>query len=198
MGIHEAVKAGRKATVKRLLKDGADVNERVVFKETPLHVAATKGSHPIAALLIEHGADVDAKDYQQATPLHHAAGVAALKVVELLLEHGANPRAADTYEDTPLHKCADGASGKKFANAQRKIAEKLIGAGSPVNAVNYSGQTALWHAAGQGNLPLVRTLLAHGADPKIKAKGQQGTALDVAREYGHTAVVKLLEKAQEG
>lgn len=193
MGIHEAVKNGSKATVKRLLEAGTEVDERARFKETPLHVAATKGLHPIAALLIEHGADVDAKDYQGATPLHHAAGVAAPKVVKLLLQHGADPAARDTYGDTPLHAGAGGGDAKKAA-ARAATAKMLIAAGSPIDAVNLSGQTPLWNAASEGNLAVVRTLLAHGADPKIKARGEQGTALDVARTYEHADVVKLLEK----
>ncbi len=156
-------------------------------------MVATKSSHPIAALLIEHGADVDAKDYQGSTPLHHAAGVGVQKVVDLLLKHGADPAALNTYNDTPLHACASG-EGVKKAAARTAMAKMLIAAGSPVNAVNLSGQTPLWNAAARGDLALVRTLPAHGADPKIRATGQQGTALDVARTYERADVVKLLEK----
>jgi ankyrin repeat protein len=194
MGIHEAVKFGTTASVRQLLRDGADVDERAVLKETPLHVAAKNGLYPAAALLIEHGADVNAKDYKGFTPLHNAAGAAADKVVGLLLKHGAKPRALNTYRETPLHKCAAGAGDKKDAAARARIAEKLIDAGAPVNAATTSGRTPLWYAAAKGNLALVRTLLARGADPKKKARGEQGRPVDAARMYEHDKVVALLEE----
>lgn len=193
MGIHESVKRGSLSAVKEHLKDGVGVDESARFKETPLHVAAATGSRPIAALLIKHGAEVDARDYQNSTPLHHAASAGAQNVVELLLKHGADPSALNTYQDTPLHSCAIGRDVKKAA-ARTALAKKLIAAGSPVNAVNLALRTPLWHAAAQGDLGLVRTLLAHGADPKLKARGTQGTPLDAARQYEHAEVVKLLEK----
>lgn len=195
MGIHEAVGSGKRAAVERLLDEGADVDERAALKMTPLHAAAKKGAAGVAALLVERGADVNAKDYRGYTPLHHAAAEAHTKVVELLLGHGADPAARNTFKDTPLHKAAGGAGLHKPA-ARRAIAEQLIEAGCPVDAVNTPKQTALWHAAARGNLPLMRALLARGADPSIKAQGQQGTPLDAARENGQAAAVKLLEKLE--
>ncbi|KAJ7110469.1 ankyrin repeat-containing domain protein, partial [Mycena epipterygia] len=46
-------------------------------------------------------------------------------------------------------------------------------------------------AAFQGNLEIVKLLLAHGANPNIEG-GQNGTALQAATVCGHTDIVKVL------
>jgi ankyrin repeat protein len=57
--------------------------------------------------------------------------------------------------------------------------DALLDAGANVNARDPRGSTALIMAAGYGYTPIVRTLLARGADPRITtAKGE--TAVDMA------------------
>ncbi len=59
----------------------------------------------------------------------------------------------------------------------------------------YAGSgTPLTNAAGKGNLPIVRLLLQHGADPNLPEEGiaPQGGALYAAATAGHYDVAKLL------
>ena len=53
------------------------------------------------------------------------------------------------------------------------------------------GQTPLSLAAGQGNTPIVKLLLAHGADPNARDRDRR-TALAWAADNGRSEEVKLL------
>jgi len=52
--------------------------------------------------------------------------------------------------------------------------------------------TPLHKAAGDGRLEVVRLLLAKGADRGLQTRAGR-TPLDLARQGGHPAVVRLLE-----
>ena len=54
-------------------------------------------------------------------------------------------------------------------------------------------QTALHHAAGDGNLELAQTLLRLGADPNIRDERFDSTPLGWARYFGQQALIELLE-----
>ena len=56
--LHLACELGRRSIVRILVENfGADVNERVNYGFTPLHIVAKTGSLPIASYLLRHGAD---------------------------------------------------------------------------------------------------------------------------------------------
>lgn len=95
------------ATLKRLLKQGADVNRRNDAGATALMWAATDLEK--TRLLLDGGADVNARSEQLRTPLMIAArrpGGAA--IVKLLLDRGAkvNPNAIPPSESSPLMEAA--------------------------------------------------------------------------------------------
>jgi ankyrin repeat protein len=191
MELYAAVRAADTRAVRRLLAAGASVDERGQFRETPLHAAASLGHVRIATLLVEHQAAVNAKSYRNETPLHLAAAAGALKIVELLLEHGARSRAVTEGRDTALHEAA---GRDDLPSARAAITNLLLECGCPVDGANRSGQTALWRAAANGHIGVVRALLAYGANPKLRAKGQQGTALEAARMFDQGQVARLLER----
>jgi hypothetical protein len=87
----EASRIGDIEKVKKLLKEGADVNAKNGYDATPLHLASLHGHVEIVKLLIENGADVNAKSSYDVTPLHFAAYYGHIQVVKVLLEHGADP-----------------------------------------------------------------------------------------------------------
>jgi len=108
-------------------------------------------------------------------------------VVRRLLAHGADPNLADIYGWTPLMRAIDlGRPG---------IARVLLdSARADPDVRNENGHTALHHAAAHGFEPLVRLLLARGADPG--ARDREGrTPATVARLQGHPDVAKVLQDA---
>jgi hypothetical protein len=79
-----------------LLENGADVNARGHWNETPLMMAAQDDSiNGILRVLIEHNAEVDLQDKDGNTALLHAAFEGCNENVKVLLAAGANPRHRD-------------------------------------------------------------------------------------------------------
>jgi hypothetical protein len=68
--LHDAAKKGDVEAVKKLISQGASVNEKDYKGDTPLDWAASEGHTAIIELLVTNGADVNERD-------QHAANVAA-------------------------------------------------------------------------------------------------------------------------
>lgn len=87
--------------VRWLVAQGADINARDNYEETPLHERAGHFQGDIAVLL-ELGADIAARDSRGRTPLHNAARVGNVEGARLLLAQGAQADALDNSRLTPL------------------------------------------------------------------------------------------------
>ena len=124
----------------------------------PLHIAAERGNTEFASLLCSLGADVNALNSDGHSPLHEALHAGPLKlkpawdVVELLLASGAT---------VDFHSLA--ALGKSDQVRNWFDAEL-----HDVNVLDTGGRTALFHAAHNGHVEAVKTLLSLGADPNMK------------------------------
>lgn len=104
-GIHKASKTGDVETAKRLIGEGASINDSDGWSFSPLHYAAENGHLNMAKLLIENGAFVNALDVREYTPLHLAAREGHSEMVYYLLTKGANKElksSSTAYERTPL------------------------------------------------------------------------------------------------
>jgi hypothetical protein len=73
--------------------------------ESPLHMAAKKGSVELVELLLAKGADINAQAWlwHGDTPLHTAAMYGQKDVVELLLARGVDVNIMNNYHETPMH-----------------------------------------------------------------------------------------------
>ncbi len=88
---------------KKLIEQGAAVNQRDLLGNTPLHKAVRYPG--MVKLLIEQGAEVNAKNLFGETPLHLA--VPYKESVEILLESGADKRIRNFTGRTPIDFCMD-------------------------------------------------------------------------------------------
>ena len=157
------------AMVQALVAHGANVNARSAGQQwerqttaeprekwlppgglTPLLFASRQGCVECARILVEAGADVDATDPDGISPLLSAMINGHYDVAGLLVEKRANPNIADASGRTPLYSAVDfhtmPASNRP---APRVVDNKLT------------------------SLDLVKTLLAHGANPNAGLKKQQ-------------------------
>lgn len=204
--------------VRRLLKDGADLNSGYAADErgdTPLHIAAYKGFLDIVKTLITHGAHIEVKNFEKLTPLFLACRTGQKNVVEYLLEKGANVNtrgriggtilAMACHKDYPeiaivlLNKGADvtlkdqkGRTALHFAgkNKNPKIMNLLIKKGADINAQANDGNTPLHFACFYKNYVIVDALLKAGADYTIESIHGL-TPVDLACAVGFNAVIPL-------
>jgi ankyrin repeat protein/beta-lactamase regulating signal transducer with metallopeptidase domain len=191
--LHHAAKTGDVEVVKKLIAQGADLNEKDKDGSTPLHEAAGNGRRDVARLLLEKGANVEVADASGQTPLHRAARFGSRHICALLLAKGASVNATDSRGNTVLHAALD------RQEVDRSLFELLLAKGADVKARNEQGETPL-HLACKARRPATYTeqreraadvLLAHGAE--IDATDKSGlTPLHVAVENGQEKVVGLL------
>jgi ankyrin repeat protein len=121
------------------------------------------------------------------TALHLAAFLGRDATALRLLALGASPRQWGRAFDQNLaiHAAASGGRIGKDAFA------KLLAVTGDANIETKQGVTALMSAAANGSAEFVETLLAAGADPKIKMPDGK-TAADFARERGHAELANRL------
>jgi ankyrin repeat protein len=179
--------------VRLLVKAGADVNQASVDGSSPLLVAVQNGYYDIASFLLEHGANPNLANNKGWTPLYLAvknrntettaipgpSTDGALEFITTLLDRGASPNLR-IKNDTEVHQAMTALWLKE------------------------AGATPLLRASLSGDLPVVRLLLAHGADPMIPTDDHTtplmvasgvGWAEGTIREYTEDQtleVVKLL------
>jgi ankyrin repeat protein len=123
------------------------------------------------------------------TPLHLAAFFRQPETARLLVEHGALVDVVARNEQlrvTPLQSAV--------AARQEETAALLLERGADPNAQQLGGFTALHAAAHNGDEPIVRMLLARGADRALTA-GDGRTAADFARDGGHPELGMFLSPA---
>ncbi len=221
---------------------GAVATARTATGRTALHWAASGGLHGWIDLLVRRGAVVDAQDGAGVTPLMLAAKGGHERFVRQLLARKADPNVVSSDSGTALLLAHRGrhlavarllkaagagrAEGLLLLAAARDgrvdAALELIVAQGNLDARDENGWTPLRWAASNGDVTLVRALLASGAPATAPGEGAEalveaaaggklepvrllleagvavrGTdhgsrALDAAAGYGHEAVVRLL------
>ena len=160
-----AAMSGDLDTVRVLVSAGADVDETAADGTTPLIVTLQRGieeglwrlpggrNQHVAAYLLARGADPNLSEAGYAA-LHVAAATGQREAVEALLEHGADPN-----------------------DRQLRMPQRFINAMIPGDPylttgwVSQIGATPFMLAAKSVDVPMMRLLVEHGADPLLAAEG---------------------------
>jgi len=215
-----AVEQNHVEAAQALLEKGADVRARSSNGFTPLLFAARNGNVEFAKLLLGAGADVNEATPEDGSALvvSSASGHAAFSI--FLLGQGANPNAADAYGFTPLHYAIQKGLADVSSVEYRPsfppppnlpdLVQALLAHGANPNArlvkdypahsrapfrqtnpISIVGATPYFLAAASGDPPLMRALVAAGADPNLAlsdgttplmAAGGMGRVQDFAEE----------------
>ena len=164
-----------------LLAAGAPVEGDPDDSETPLITAASYGDADVARALIEAGADIEAVAADDAggvpggTALLHAGVFGMTDVVDVLVASGARVHgiveaaaAGDVSgflaDETPLDQRVR-ALTMAAGHDRVAVIETLLAAGTPVDAIDAWGTTALQAATENGRTASAAVLVAAGATP---------------------------------
>ncbi|GIL73234.1 hypothetical protein Vretimale_4839 [Volvox reticuliferus] len=160
----DAVRNNSIEAVQDILGSGCDnINECDNQQNTPLILAASKGSVALLRLLLGAGADASRQNSSGHTALTRACAAGKVEVVQLLLQA---PNAQthlhlqDNHGNTALLWCA------RTGNAQ--LCRLLIDAGANVNQADGGGRTPIFHACVANSLQVAEQLIAAGADLGIR------------------------------
>ena len=177
-----------------LLDHGAEVNPPAgqpdpLFNAHPLFLAAYAGNAGSLKRLKEAGDSIEAPmdliGTSRMTPLVGAVRLGDIPVATTLIDLGAQVDAQDGSGMTALDRAVLG--------NQVEMAKLLIARGVDVNHVDKLGMTPLLYAASIdfGDAAMIDLLLKSGAHADAKNK-DGSTALDLARKYQHTQLLKSL------
>jgi ankyrin repeat protein len=155
-------RTGNREAVKALLAHGADVNAKETWRgQTALMWAVAERHAETAQTLIENGADVPARSKRGFTALLFAAQQGDLKVAQILLAAGAGVNEATPKDGNTLVVAA--------AGGHASLASFLLDKNADPDVKDARGATALHYAAANRNmLELVKSLLAHRANPNTR------------------------------
>lgn len=180
--IADAAQAKNAAVVKKLLKDGADVNAAQGDGMTALHWAALNGDAELASMLLYAGANVGAKTRIGGyTPLHLAAQIGNANVIAPLVASGAQVAVATATGATALMQAAHSGS----TDSVRILLEN---GADPNVKETANGQTALMFGAASDRLDVVKMLLARGADVNVTSRVEDFAALTMSNDADQNGV----------
>jgi uncharacterized damage-inducible protein DinB len=155
----------------------------------PQYAGRTRAAYVLHMLdeFIHHGAEIallrDLWRWQRTT-------VADDPQVERVIR--GDPAVLDAFTaDTPPAHLVDHAAGY----GRWDLVIGLLRRGAPVST---TGRTALHLAAGAGELPVVKALLDHGADPAVTDPDYHATPLQWAQFLRRTAVAEYLAERDDG
>ncbi len=146
---------GSAAMVEKLIAAGADPNSKLPEGETALMTASRTGKVEAVEILLRHGADVNAKEsWRGQTALMWAAAEGHVEVVEALLKAGAD-----------LHARSKAPPARVTPEAPKPTSQEKPAAAAKAAAPRPTDFTPLLFAVRNGHIPVVKALLAAGADP---------------------------------
>jgi ankyrin repeat protein len=168
-----ALSQKQSAVADALIRAGADVNAGSKSSFTPMMFAAQQGDVDSIRTLLRAGAKLNDFEPGTVTPLIIAAAMVHVDAVNLMLDNGANPNTADWRGYTPM----------------------LLVVRDSHYGIDLANKDKI--------VTIVKSLLAHGANPNFRLKQPKaittndvsldgGTALLLAAEVNNTEVVRVL------
>jgi ankyrin repeat protein len=165
-----AARQGQLEAARALLDGGADINQAGADTTSPLLIAIVNGHYDLASMLIERGANANIADANGRTPLF-----AAIDLRNVQWSQAPAPELPQPTHLAMITQLLDAG-----ADPSLKMTGQVGHRGSfDMRWTNLKGGTAFSRAAWNGDIEVMRLLLARGADP------------NVVTEKGETALLLL-------
>jgi hypothetical protein len=183
--LHSAAVSGNVSKVRSLIDDGSDPNTVGPRGETALVGAVREGHAEVVDELLGSGAE------PTVAALNTALRYDRDEILRALIEAGGNPDVRSEWTAKSLLEIA-------AEQGDVAMARLLLEHGAAPDAAPDGGPfttPALHVAARDGRTELVRLLLEHGANPDLTHQGW--TAIETARNAGHSAIAEMMREAEE-
>ncbi len=162
-----AARDGRVEEARLLLESGADIELAEANEMTPLVMALLNNQLEVANLLLDYGAAVNVDDFYGRSPLFAAVDY---RNIDMNSERDADPKnnGVDRERIMPMIERLIAAGADVNARTKEWPPEKKwLYALNDVSWVDMTGQTPFIRASAAGDIPVMKLLLEHGADPHI-------------------------------
>lgn len=180
--IPEAAEAGNVEVLAARIKEGANVNQIDEFGNCPLHLAARKNATECLALLLQAGADPLVRNAEGQTAIQLVTAPDTIRVL----------RDAMVQRRLEIEICHAVARGNLrplrtvLDNPNRKFNPNILD--------ESNSMSLLMLACSQGDVELVKTLIAAGADVNYVSANRR-SVLHIAVDHNQPAVVSALLQA---
>ncbi|BCS28270.1 uncharacterized protein APUU_61318A [Aspergillus puulaauensis] len=189
--LHLALRTGKESTA-RLLMQCPPINEFLNTRNrmfmTPLSIAVQSQPVGIIETLLDKGCNpLTCPDFQRQSLLHHAVRRSDPAITKLLLEQGAARDGNNYAGETPF--------GIALRLGRGDLVQLFLEHGESPNRRNANGNTGLMAAVLSGSLPVVKQLVAAGAELEAENDSmlRQGcTALMMAMDMSEPDIAQFL------
>lgn len=190
----------------KIKKEKVDLNARDKDLCTPLHLACKQGHKRCVVTLVNYKADLYALDFRDWNVLHYAAFYGHKDVVYYLCKYDVDYdylinhtfSKVDVYQ-AEIERKSKFSINSKYDNVDKEVKERRLKLKKilPIQIVRDPSIKpyfkTIWHAAKEGDLDLVKNLLAIDDNDKDLVSSKQGnTPLHYAVMNNHYNLVRLL------
>jgi ankyrin repeat protein len=166
-----AAREGHVDATRLLIDAGSDVHAVDKNGITPLLMALSNNRVPVARLLVERGADIHAKDWYGRTPLFAAVEIRNVDLHYTTFEHIVTKEDRAATLDFIGFLLEKGAAPNVRVTEVPPLRSWMYLLGGSLAWVDFTGQTPFLLASLSGDVPTMRLLLKHGADPHLATFG---------------------------
>ncbi len=177
----EAIRQRDIELVKRLISEGADVNQFDSRGFSPL-ILVSGGDFELIDILLKAGANVNAESKYGATPLIRS--VWCSRAVKKFLESGANVNQRNINKRTALLFAAE-------TNNLESI-KLLLDANADISVKDVEGMTALLYAIKSGNIEITKYIYDKGGKNDLSDEQNAARALSIAAGISQPEMIKFL------